>query len=44
VLKNWTALTRYLEDGSIDNDRTGRSLRGLAVRQRNWTFVASDRW
>ncbi len=33
ALKNWTALTRYLEDGdlSIDNNHTERSLRGIAV-------------
>ena len=32
LLKNWLALTRYLEDGdlSIDNNRTERSLRGIA--------------
>jgi hypothetical protein len=34
MLKNWLALTRYLEDGdlSIDNNRTERSLR----RPRYW--------
>ena len=33
ILKNWTALTRYLDDGDlpIDNNRTERSLRGIAV-------------
>ena len=45
ALKNWTALTRYLEDGdlSIDNNHTERSLRGIAVGRNNWTFVGSDR-
>jgi transposase len=45
VLKNWAALTRYLTDGdlSIDNNHTERSLRGIAVGRRNWTFVGSDR-
>jgi transposase len=45
ALKNWMALTRYLEDGdlSIDNNHTERSLRGIAVGRRNWTFVGSDR-
>ena len=45
ALKNWTALTRYMEDGdlSIDNNHTERSLRGIAVGRRNWTFVGSDR-
>ena len=33
ILKNWSALTRYVEDGdlSIDNNRTERSLRGIAM-------------
>jgi hypothetical protein len=45
ALKNWAALTRYLEDGdlSIDNNHTERSLRGIAVGRNNWTFVGSDR-
>jgi len=45
ALKNWTALTRYLEDGdlSIDNNHTERSLRGIAIGRHNWTFVGSDR-
>ncbi len=45
ILKNWTALTRYLENGDlpIDNNRTERSLRGIAVGRNNWTFLGSDR-
>jgi transposase len=45
ALRNWTALTRYLEDGdlSIDNNHTERSLRGIAIGRHNWTFVGSDR-
>jgi transposase len=45
ILKNWTALTRYAEDGdlSIDNNHTERSLRGIAVGRNNWTFLGSDR-
>jgi transposase len=45
ALKNWVALTRYLEDGdlSIDNNHTERSLRGIAVGRNNWTFPGSDR-
>lgn len=45
ILNNWLALTRYLEDGdfAIDNNRTERSLRGLAVGRNNWTFLGSDR-
>jgi hypothetical protein len=45
ILKNWTALTRYVEnpDLSIDNNHTERSLRGWAVGRNNWTFFGSDR-
>lgn len=45
ILKNWLALTRYLENGDlpIDNNRTERSLRGIAVGRNNWTFLGSDR-
>ena len=45
LLKNWAALTRYLEDGDlpIDNNGTERSLRGVAVGRNNWTFLGSDR-
>ena len=45
ILKNWIALTAYLNDGDlpIDNNRTERSLRGIAVGRNNWTFLGSDR-
>ena len=44
ALKNWTALTRYCEDGDleIDNNAAERSLRGIAVGRNNWTFFGSD--
>ena len=44
ILKNWAALTRYVEDGdlSIDNNHTERSLRGIAVGRNNWVFLGSD--
>jgi transposase len=44
TLSNWKALTRYLEDGdlAIDNNGAERSLRGIAVGRRNWTFYGSD--
>jgi transposase len=44
TLKNWTALTRYGEDGdlAIDNNATERSIRGVAVGRHNWTFFGSD--
>ena len=45
ILKNWNALTRYIDDGdlSIDNNHTERSLRGVALGRSNWTFLGSDR-
>lgn len=45
VLKNWAALTRYIDDGdlSIDNNHTERSIRGIAVGRNNWVFLGSDR-
>ena len=44
VLKNWTALARYCEDGdlSIDNSATERVIRGVAVGRNNWVFFGSD--
>jgi transposase len=44
TLKNWTALTRFSKDGDleIDNNRTERTLRGVAVGRNNWTFFGSD--
>jgi hypothetical protein len=44
TLKNWTALNRYCDDGDleIDNNATERSIRGIAVGRRNWTFFGSD--
>jgi hypothetical protein len=45
TLSNWAALGRYTEDGdlAIDNNGAERSLRGIAVGRRNWTFFGSDR-
>ena len=44
-LKNWTALTRYMDnpDLSIDNNHTERVLRCFAVGRANWIFFGSDR-
>ena len=44
TLKNWTALTRYCEDGDIgiDNNATERMIRSVAVGRNNWTFFGSD--
>jgi transposase len=44
ALSNWQALRRYARDGDleIDNNAAERSLRGMAVGRRNWTFFGSD--
>jgi transposase len=44
TLKNWTALTRYCEDGDleIDNNATERAIRSVAVGRNNWLFFGSD--
>jgi len=44
ALSNWDALVRYCQDGhlEIDNNGAERSLRGVAVGRRNWTFFGSD--
>lgn len=44
ALEQWTALTRYLDDGrlEIDNNRTERALRGVGLGRKNWTFAGSD--
>ena len=43
-LKNWTALTRYCEDGdlAIDNNATERAIRSVAIGRNNWIFFGSD--
>ena len=40
----WTALTRYLDDGdlSIDNNASERALRRVVVGRGNWLFCGSD--
>jgi len=44
TLSNWGALVRYCADGDLEIDNNGaeRSLRGIAVGRRNWTFLGSD--
>jgi hypothetical protein len=44
TLANWKALTRYCDDGDLEIDNNGaeRSLRGVPVGRRNWTFYGSD--
>jgi len=40
----WTALTRYLEDGdlTIDNNASERALRRVVTGRKNWLFCGSD--
>ena len=44
TLSNWEALVRYCNDGDLEIDNNGaeRSLRGIAVGRKNWTFFGSD--
>jgi len=44
ALSQWTALTRYLDDGrlEIDNNAAERALRSVAVGRKAWTFAGSD--
>lgn len=44
MLSNWEVLVRYTKDGDleIDNNSAERSLRGVALGRRNWTFFGSD--
>ncbi|MEK7754105.1 MAG: IS66 family transposase [Acidobacteriota bacterium] len=44
TLSNWEALARYVEDGDLvlDNNRSERALRGIAVGRKNWLFFGSD--
>ena len=43
-LKRWAAFTRFLDDGRIcmSNNAAERSVRGVAVGRKNWTFCGSD--
>jgi transposase len=43
-LKRWPAFTRFLDDGRIcmSNNAAERSVRGVAVGRKNWTFCGSD--
>lgn len=44
TLKRWDAFTRFLHDGRVcmTNNAAERSVRGIAVGRRNWTFCGSD--
>ena len=45
TLGNWTALSRYVEHGSlaIDNNAAENALRGICLGRKNWLFCGSDR-
>jgi hypothetical protein len=45
ALTNWTALTRYCEDGRLrlDNNAAERALRAVAVGRKNWIFFGNER-
>lgn len=44
ALTRWTALTRYVDDGSIevDNNPVERAIRPIALGRKNWLFARSD--
>ncbi len=44
ALSRWTALTRYVEDGTIaiDNNPVERAMRPVALGRKNWLFARSD--
>ena len=44
ALGRWTALSRYVDDGTleIDNNAAERSIRAIALGRKNWLFAGSD--
>jgi hypothetical protein len=44
ALRNWTALTRYNEDGrlKIDNNGAEQPLRPIVLGRKNWLFAGSE--
>jgi hypothetical protein len=44
ALNQWDALTRCLDDGrlALDNNRTERAIRQVAIGRKNWMFAGSD--
>jgi transposase len=44
ALSNWTALTRYVDNGrlEIDNNAAERALRAVALGRKNYLFAGSD--
>ena len=45
MLKDWSAFTRFLDDGRIclSNNAAERALRGVALGRKAWLFAGSDR-
>ena len=43
-LGRWSALSRYVDDGTleIDNNAAERAIRGVALGRKNWLFAGSD--
>jgi hypothetical protein len=44
ALRNWTALTRYTEDGrlKVDNNGAEQAMRTIVLGRRNWLFAGSE--
>lgn len=44
ALSHWRALTRYVDDGTleIDNSAAERALRAVAIGKKNYLFMGSD--
>ena len=44
ALSRWKALLVYLDNGwvNVDNNPVERTIRGIALGRRNWTFAGSD--
>ncbi len=44
AFNQWSALSRYLDDGriEIDNNAAERSVRGIAIGRKNYLFLGSD--
>lgn len=44
ALSNWTALTRFVDDGRIEahNNAAERALRGVAIGRKNFLHLGSD--
>lgn len=43
AVNQWQALTRFVEDGrlALDNNRTERAIRQVAIGRKNWMFAGS---